>query len=107
MHSSAIVGAISSTRPNRPSGMCATSASISAGIPCIGAVIGVSMVPGATALTRMPSFAHFTASVLVTAMMPALAALYPGTRVTARSADIDDRLTTAAPPGAVEAEMFQ
>ena len=50
---------------------------MSAGIPCIGAIIGVSIVPGATTFTRMPSLAHFTASVLVRAMIPALAALYP------------------------------
>ena len=87
-------GAISSTVPNRPSGMWATSESSISGTAFIGAVIGVSTVPGATALTRIPSLAHLTASSLVRAMVPALAALYPGTMVTALSADMEARLTT-------------
>ncbi len=98
-----MVGAISSTLPIRPAGMWPISLATSSGAPCIGAVIGVSMVPGATALTRMPYLAHLTARLRVTLMIPDLAALYPGTSGTARSADIDARLTTLAPPVAVDA----
>src|SRR5579875_1274932 len=98
-----MVGAISVTDPKRRSGMCANSAFTISAAPCIGAVIGVSMAPGATALTRIPLSAHLTARLRVMLMIPALAALYPGTIGTDRSADIDARLTTLAPPAAVEA----
>jgi hypothetical protein len=40
----------------------------------MGAVIGVSIKPGTTALTRMPLSAHLTARFLVTQMTPAFAA---------------------------------
>src|SRR5246127_5272002 len=69
----------------------------------MGAVIGVSIKPGATALTRIPLSAHLTARFLVTQMTPAFAAPYPGTSGTARSADIDAKLATLAPPAAVDA----
>jgi hypothetical protein len=40
----------------------------------MGSVIGVSIVPGATAFTRIPLSAHLTARFLVTSMTPAFAA---------------------------------
>ena len=64
----------------------------------IGAVIGVSISPGATALTRMFSATQCTARLRVRAMRAAFAAEYPGTIVDERNAAIDTRFTTLAPP---------
>ena len=57
----------------RPIGVWAISGSRSAGKSSIGAVMGVSMTPGATAFTRMPSPTHCLARLCVSVTRPALA----------------------------------
>ena len=66
--------ATSSGVPIRPATPRPTSASRSSGNDFIGAVIGVSITPGATALTRIPSPAQCTARFRVSASSAALAA---------------------------------
>src|SRR5262249_58540414 len=68
------------------------------GSAAIGAVIGVSITPAATALTRTPRPAHATARLRVSESRPDFAAPYPGTMVLARNAVIEVMPTTLAPP---------
>ncbi len=85
--------------------MCASSASSNSGNAAIGAVIGVSITPGAIALTRTPSGAQVFARFVVSVTIPAFAEPYPGTIDWERNADIDAMLTTLAPPGRSLAEQ--
>src|ERR1700759_2556814 len=71
----AMVGAISAGVPKRPMGIRASSGSMTSGTDLARVVIGVSIMPGTTALTRMLRGAHLTARLWVRATMPALAAL--------------------------------
>jgi hypothetical protein len=60
-----------------------------------GTVIGVSIQPGAIALTRMPSSAQATASDFVSCTMPAFDAAYPGESGAPKIACIEAMLTMA------------
>ena len=59
--------------------------------------ISVSITPGATALTRIPSGAHSIARSRVIAAIPPLAALYEARFPAPRMAAIDETLTIAPP----------
>ena len=57
-HSQTTAAAISSGLPIRPTGSCATTLARPSGVPPLKrSIIGVSMIPGHTAFTRMPAFA--------------------------------------------------
>jgi hypothetical protein len=67
--------AISSPRPSRPIGCPATaSATVSSPLAIMSATIGVSIVPGQTALTRTPRGAYSSAALLVRPSTPCLVA---------------------------------
>jgi hypothetical protein len=62
--------ATSAGSPQRPIGVRATMAAERCASAMAGAVSGVSIHPGAMALTRMPCAAHATASDFVSCAMP-------------------------------------
>jgi hypothetical protein len=67
--------AISSARPRRPMGWLAiASATLSSSLAIMSVTIGVSMVPGQMALTRMPRGAYSRAALRVRPMTPCLEA---------------------------------
>jgi hypothetical protein len=67
--------AISSARPRRPIGWFATaSGTLSSPLAIISVTIGVSIVPGQTALIRMPRGAYSSAALRVTPMTRCLEA---------------------------------
>ena len=74
VHRNKTVSATSDGVPKRRSGMWSSWACLTSGAKSIGAVIGVSMTPGTTALTRIPSAAHCADRLRVSDSTPALAA---------------------------------
>jgi hypothetical protein len=60
-------------------------------------IVGVSIAPGQTALTRMPSWAYSIAAVRVRPMTPCLLALQGEAFGEPRSASVDATLTIAPP----------
>src|SRR5579885_2640282 len=82
--------AISRGSPKRPIGVTAITCLRISGV--IGAVIGVSMKPGALQLTRMPCPTTSFASAVVNEMQPALAAEYDTENPRAVVTEIEQRL---------------
>src|SRR5262245_58012041 len=74
VHRKAMVEAISAGLRRGPVGIRASSGSMISGAGWAMAVMGVSIMPGRTALTRMLRGAHLTARLWVRLTIPALAA---------------------------------
>src|SRR5436190_22363484 len=100
----AMVAAISSGRPERPTRfrpwVRARSRAVNSGVAAVQASIGVSTGPGQTQLTRIPSEVWSTAIARVSPIRPAFDAQYAGLARHPTRANCDPTLTTAPLPDA-------
>src|SRR6266550_8163321 len=99
LHSQTTAAAISSGRPSRPIGWSLTISSIvSDSLAIMSATIGVSMVPGHTALMRMPLEAYSSAALFVSPITPCLDAWYVARPAMPIRPPIEEQLTMAPLP---------